>query len=171
MKISQNKVVGITFELKVSKDEEDIESAPFSVEIRDKDDPFHFLFGNSGLPQKFEESLSEKKEGDSFDFKLTAADAYGFADEELIMALPKSQFSSERGFEPEMLGEGNFLPLTDENGYPMQAKVLKDQGEEILLDFNHPLVGFDLHFEGEVFKVREATPEEIAKGGIVEEEN
>ena len=166
MEIQKNAVVGLTYELKVSKEQDEIESAPFSVEVRDEEDPFYFLFGNSGLPEKFEEFLLGKKQGDSFSFVIAAADAYGFADDDLVMALPKDQFTSQRGFEPGMLEEGNFLPLMDENGYPLQAKVLKDLGEEILLDFNHPLVGFDLHFDGEVSEVREATQEELDHGHV-----
>lgn len=166
MEISNNAVVGLTYELKVSKEQDEIESAPFSVEVRDEEDPFYFIFGQSGLPEKFETLLSGKKEGESFSFMIPSVEAYGEADDELIMALPKDQFSKERGFEPFMLEEGNFLPLMDENGYPLQAKVLKDLGEEVLLDFNHPLVGFDLHFEGEVLEVREATPEELDHGHV-----
>ncbi len=52
MEISTNSIVGLTYELKVTK--EDGESAPFSVEVRDQEDPFYFLFCNSGLPEKFE---------------------------------------------------------------------------------------------------------------------
>ncbi|MBC6368293.1 peptidylprolyl isomerase [Algoriphagus sp. AK58] len=166
MKINTNTVVGLTYELKVSKEEDGIESAPFSVEIRDEEDPFYFLFGMSGLPEKFEELLEGKEEGEDFSFTLTMADAYGEADDELIITLPKEQFSGERGFSPEMLEEGNFLPLMDENGYSMQAKILKDLGEQLLLDFNHPLVGFDLHFEGNIMEVREATKEEIKHGHV-----
>ena len=166
MKIQENAVVGLTYELKVSKEEDGIESAPFSVEIRDEEDPFYFLFGQSGLPEKFEDLLAGKAEGESFAFDIAVADAYGEPDEELVISLPSEQFSGERGFSPEMLEEGNFLPLVDENGYSMQAKVLKNMGETLLLDFNHPLVGFDLHFEGKINEVREATKEELEHGHV-----
>jgi FKBP-type peptidyl-prolyl cis-trans isomerase SlyD len=86
----------------------------------------------------------------------------------MIVQVPKSQFTQERGFQEGMLKEGNFLPLLDEDGYPMQAKILKDLGEEILLDFNHPLVGMNLHFDGEVFVVREASEEEMQNGNIAD---
>ena len=166
MEIKAGSVVGLTYELKVSKEEDEIESAPFSVEVREEDDPFYFLFGQSGLPEKFEELLQGKKLKEEFSFTLSTADAYGEADEELLITLPLDQFSKERGFSPEMLEEGNFLPLVDENGYPMQAKVLKNLGEEVLLDFNHPLVGFDLHFEGKVIEVRKATKKELEQGHV-----
>lgn len=161
MKITKNSIVGLTFELKVSKDEDEIESAPFSVEVRNEDDPFYFLFGNSGLPEKFETELEGKTKDFEFSFMLGVEDAYGEANEELLITLPKSQFSEDRGFNEEMLKEGNFLPLMDDNNLPMQAKVVKDLGKELLLDFNHPLVGFDLHFDGKIIEVREATKEEL----------
>jgi len=166
MKIQENAVVGLTYELKVSKEEDGIESTPFSVEIRDDEDPFYFLFGQSGLPEKFEELLAGKSEGESFSFDIPMAEAYGEPDDELVISLPSDQFSGERGFSPEMLEEGNFLPLMDENGYSMQAKVLKNMGESLLLDFNHPLVGFDLHFEGKINEVREATQDEMDHGHV-----
>jgi FKBP-type peptidyl-prolyl cis-trans isomerase SlyD len=164
MKITEKTIVGITYELKVTKEGE--ESAPFSVEVRDEEDPFYFIFGLSGLPEKFETLLENKSQGESFKFTLTAEEAYGQPDDEMIMSIPKSQFSQDRGFNPEMLEEGNFLPLQDEEGYSMQAKVIKNMEDEVLLDFNHPLVGFDLHFDGEIKEVREATEEEIAHGHV-----
>ena len=164
MKIEENTVVGLTYELKVTNETEGPE--PLDVEIRDEQDPFYFLFGNSGLPPKFEEYLSGKNQGDAFSFTLQVDEAYGESDDEMIVNVPKSQFSTENGFEPEMFEEGNFLPLMDEEGNSMQAKVVKDLGEELLLDFNHPLVGFNLHFEGAVHEVRKATETEIAHGHV-----
>jgi FKBP-type peptidyl-prolyl cis-trans isomerase SlyD len=39
------------------------------------------------------------------------------------------------------------------------------EGEEVLLDANHPLAGVDLTFDVELTEVRDATPEEVAQGG------
>jgi FKBP-type peptidyl-prolyl cis-trans isomerase SlyD len=164
MKISEKTVVGLTYELKVTNNEDG--SVPFPAEVRDQEDPFYFVFGNSGLPPKFETELENKGVGDSFRFSLTVEEAYGNPDEEMIVQVPKSQFTQERGFQAEMLEEGTFLPLIDEDGYPMQAKILKDMGEELLLDFNHPLVGMNLHFDGEVFEVRLASEEELENGNV-----
>ena len=44
MEIKAGTVVGLTYELKVSKEEDEIESAPFSVEVLEEDDPFYFVF-------------------------------------------------------------------------------------------------------------------------------
>jgi FKBP-type peptidyl-prolyl cis-trans isomerase SlyD len=53
-------------------------------------------------------------------------------------------------------------------GNPMPLTVVEVQGEEVTIDFNHPLAGKDLDFEVEVVKVREATPEEILHGHVHE---
>jgi FKBP-type peptidyl-prolyl cis-trans isomerase SlyD len=42
------------------------------------------------------------------------------------------------------------------------GSVLEVQPEIVVMDFNHPLAGEHLHFDGEVIDVHEPTPEEIA---------
>jgi FKBP-type peptidyl-prolyl cis-trans isomerase SlyD len=39
--------------------------------------------------------------------------------------------------------------------------VLAIEGDEVVLDANHPMAGQELHFEVEVVAVRAATPEEL----------
>lgn len=46
----------------------------------------------------------------------------------------------------------------DMEGNPMPLTVVAVEGEEVTVDFNHPLAGKDLDFQVEVVKVREATP-------------
>src|SRR5690606_36706742 len=121
--IPEDAVVGLTYELSISRNEDEPEA--ITVEVRDQEDAFYLFSGNSGLPEKFEEYLQGKEQGEAFDFRLEVDEAYGEADDELIMSIPKDQLSEDRGFTPEMLEQGNFLPLMDEQGYSMQAKVVK----------------------------------------------
>ncbi|MFM7014785.1 MAG: peptidylprolyl isomerase, partial [Bacteroidota bacterium] len=46
----------------------------------------------------------------------------------------------------------------------LAAKVLSIDDETVLLDFNHPLAGHTLQFNGQVVEVREATEEELSHG-------
>ena len=48
----------------------------------------------------------------------------------------------------------------------MHGKILEVLEKEVLIDFNHPLAGKDLHFTGEVVSVRAATPDEISHGHV-----
>jgi FKBP-type peptidyl-prolyl cis-trans isomerase SlyD len=163
MKIENNKVVAISYELKAGKENE---NETVVVENVDADHPFYFLFGNSGLPEGFEQNLEGKNEGEEFDFKLTIEEGYGEPDEEAIVELPKKAFEHEGMIEDDLLVEGNFLPMMDDRGYRIQGKVVKVTDETVLMDFNHPLVGFELYFTGKVEKIREATKTELEHGHV-----
>jgi FKBP-type peptidyl-prolyl cis-trans isomerase SlyD len=51
-----------------------------------------------------------------------------------------------------------------ENGQAMTVWVHSLEGEQVMIDFNHPLAGMELDFEVQVEDVRPATQEEIAHG-------
>jgi FKBP-type peptidyl-prolyl cis-trans isomerase SlyD len=46
------------------------------------------------------------------------------------------------------------------------GKVLSVGPNEVEMDFNHPLAGYELHFTGEVLDVREASKEELEHGHV-----
>jgi FKBP-type peptidyl-prolyl cis-trans isomerase SlyD len=56
--------------------------------------------------------------------------------------------------------------MEDENGYPLSGKIVEVLADSVMVDFNHPLAGMDLHFEGKILEVREATNEELAHGHV-----
>ena len=60
-----------------------------------------------------------------------------------------------------MIYEGNTVPMMDSNGNRLNGSVLEVKEDIVVMDFNHPLAGEDLHFIGSIELVREATPEEL----------
>ncbi|CAN5534048.1 peptidylprolyl isomerase [soil metagenome] len=160
MEIKDNKVVGITYELRVGNDRQET----LLVEKIEPSHPFYFLYGNSGLPGGFEEKLGGKKEGENFNFSLSVNEGFGQKNEEAIVYVPKDAFKIDGVIDQEMLKAGNFIPMVDDRGHQVQGKILEIEEEQVLVDFNHPLVGMELHFEGKVEEVRNATQEEIAHG-------
>ena len=68
---------------------------PDVVEIVDENEPMVFIHGLSGLPESFEQNLLGLKAGDSFNFNISAEDAYGNIDPNAIIELPKSIFEAE----------------------------------------------------------------------------
>jgi FKBP-type peptidyl-prolyl cis-trans isomerase SlyD len=125
-----------------------------------------FIHGLSGLPEAFEENLLGLNEGDTFDFSISAEDAYGNVDPNAIIELPKSIFQAEDQSADDILQIGNFIPMTDDQGNRMQGLVVSIEGETVTMDFNHPLAEKTLMFQGKILKIREATPEEIAHGHV-----
>lgn len=160
MTIEANKVVKLTYELYVGEEKE-------IVEVAGEDDPMVFIHGLSGLPEAFEENILGMKEGDDFEFSLTAEEAYGDFDEEAIIDFPKENFAIEDGEIPEgMLELGNHIPFRNEDGHQMTGRVLSVEDDVVLLDFNHPLAGKSLHFEGKILGIRNATASELDHGHV-----
>ncbi|MFL0205599.1 peptidylprolyl isomerase [Aquirufa sp. 2-AUSEE-184A6] len=162
MPIAQNNVVFISYQLAFP----DENGQPDVVEIVDENEPMVFIHGLSGLPEAFEKNLLGLNEGDTFDFSISAEDAYGNVDPNAIIQLPKSIFQAEGQTADDILQIGNFIPMTDDQGNRMQGLVVAIEGESVTMDFNHPLAEKTLMFQGKILKIREATPEEIAHGHV-----
>jgi len=162
MQITKNKVVAVTYELS-TKDES---GQDILLEKADNSHPMVFLFGHSGLPEKFESELDGKKTGDAFKFKLETEEAYGDFEQEAVVRLPLDVFKVEGKFEPKDFPVGTFVPMSDSDGNVMQGKVIEVTDKDIQMDFNHPLAGMDLYFDGSVMEVREASEEEISHGHV-----
>jgi FKBP-type peptidyl-prolyl cis-trans isomerase SlyD len=155
MKIETNKVVSLSYVLTVDED---------VVETVKADKPMQFIFGTGYLLPKFEANVEGKKVGDTFDFTLLAEDAYGGEDVNAIVELPKNIFEVDGKIEDGLLVVGNVLPMSDSAGNRLNGTINEIREDVVVMDFNHPLAGSDLHFKGEVVAVRDATDEELKNG-------
>jgi FKBP-type peptidyl-prolyl cis-trans isomerase SlyD len=162
MEITKNKVVALTYELSTKDDS----GKDVLLERADKSHPMVFLFGHSGLPEKFEAELDGLKTGDNFNFKLESEEAYGDFEKEAVVRLPIDIFKVEGKFNTQDFPVGTFVPMSDSEGNMMQGKVVEVTEKDIQMDFNHPLAGMDLYFNGTVIEVRDASREEIAHGHV-----
>lgn len=155
MKIEPQHVVSLTYDLYVNNEQ----GAEELVESATQEQPLTFLFGVGQMLPKFEENLSALSAGDDYDFKLTAADAYGEYDEEAVTNLPKQMFEGQ-----EIPPIGAVLPLQDNNGNRFQGQIVSIAEDAVIVDLNHPMAGQDLHFKGNILNVRPATEEELSHG-------
>ena len=155
MKIDNNKVVSLTYDLEV--DNEIIQSV-------NAEQPMEFIFGTGYLLPSFEAQILGKTAGEVYDFKLCAADAYGEENPEAIVELPKSIFEVEGKIEEGLLTIGRILPMQDSDGNRLNGSIDEIKEGSIVMNFNHPLAGAELHFSGKVIAVREATEQELSEG-------
>lgn len=162
MKVEANKVVKIIYELEIG-DENDREM----LEIVEEDEPMVFIQGMSGLPEAFEVQINGLQAGDEFKFSVDASEGYGDPDPEAIIDFPIENFKIEDGEIPEgMLEIGNMIPFSNEDENKMNGRIIEVTEEIVILDFNHPLAGQNMHFTGKVLAVRDATKDEIAHGHV-----
>ncbi|MCP4553305.1 MAG: peptidylprolyl isomerase [Bacteroidetes bacterium] len=160
MKISKNEVVSMTYELRLNDENGK------SVQRVEKENPFVYLFGVGGLLPVFEKNLEGLAVADKFTFILSAEEAYGHHSKEAIVDLDKKIFEVEGKLDEELLVVGKVIPMQNEQGHHLNGKLLKIADEKLTLDFNHPLAGQNLHFQGEILDVRVATKEELDHGHV-----
>ena len=164
MVIDTNKVVAVEYNLSSKSKGETVEKF---IEKTGKENPMVFLFGVGGLIPEFENNLKGKKAGDKFDFHIKSENAYGTRDESKFSDIPMETFLGKDGkLDRGVFKVGAIVPMADNQGNHLQAKIDKMGVSHITMDFNHPMAGHDLHFTGEVVEVRNATPEELAHGHV-----
>lgn len=157
MNVSKDKVVSVSYELKVEGE---------IVDRAEVENPMHFIYGNGTLIQSFEHNIKDMKVGDSFDFGIPADQAYGEVVSEYILKLPLSVFEREGQIEEGLLQVGSRLPMVDQEGNQLNGLILEVQDDQVVMDFNHPLAGQDLHFTGKIEGIREASAEELQHGHV-----
>lgn len=163
MKIELNTVVAIAYELSVSENNQNQRH----VESATKEQPMEILFGMSGLPEMFERNIEGMQQGDAFDFTIPAAEGYGEYTMEAVVDFPIDVFADENGkFDDENVKTGNYLQMMDDDGHSHRGKVKAVGADTVVIDFNHPLSGLDMHFKGSILDVRKADPTEIAHGHV-----
>lgn len=147
MKIEPGKRVSVNYSLYADGPEKEL------IEETRQDDPMQFTFGEDPMLPKFEAALLGLQPGDKFTISIPAEEAYGEEQEGLFIEYPKSTFIEEGELDEELFQEGEIIPLESPEGDIIEGVVCEVKLNSIVLDFNHPLAGEDLYFEGEVIAV------------------
>jgi FKBP-type peptidyl-prolyl cis-trans isomerase SlyD len=121
-------------------------------------EPVTFLEGGGQIIDGLDEALRGLAVGTKARVGVPAARAYGERDEKQVQRVLRALLPVEG----ELRAGDQFQAGTDR--YAPVVTVVGIEGEEVLLDANHPLAGVDLTFDVEVVSVREATAEEVAHG-------
>ena len=121
-----------------------------------KPEEISFCMGGGAMPPGLEEALIGMEESEGKTVHLSAEEAYGEFDDELLMEVPRSDFAPEVEVKPGLVFE-----TENEDGQPVFFIVQEVRPETVLIDFNHPLAGKDLDISFTIRQVREATPEDL----------
>lgn len=160
MKIGKNKVVTLTYTLRANDAQGEL------IQKVDEKKPFVHLFGAGSLLPAFEENLDGLETGSEFGFSLAAEEAYGNPSDEAILELDKKIFEIDGIIDESILSVGNMITMENQDGQPIEGRVLDLKDELVIMDFNHPLAGENLYFSGQVLDVRDASVEESAHGHV-----
>ncbi len=160
MKIEQNKVVSLTYDLRKNNHEGQL------IESVNSEKPLQFIFGQGMMLPKFEENIAGLENGAEFEFGLSPENAYGEYSDENVFELPKKNFEIDGKIEDGVLKVGNLISLQDKEGNNFDGFVKEIKNETVIMDFNHPMAGQSLFFVGKVIGIRDASAEELDHGHV-----
>jgi FKBP-type peptidyl-prolyl cis-trans isomerase SlyD len=120
--------------------------------------PISYLEGGGQIIEGLDEQLRSAATGAQQRVQVPAAKAYGVRDPDQVQRVKRAVLPVEGELQ---IGD-QFR--TDADQFAPVVTVTALEGDEVVLDANHPLAGVDLTFDVEVVSAREATPEELAHG-------
>ena len=149
MAIEANQIVSIEYEV---KDGDKV------VDSNVGGAPLVFMFGKGQIIPGLEKGIVNMAIGEKGDVLVAPADAYGEYNDEATQEVPADQFT---GIDLEI---GMTLYGQAEDGGTTQVTVKEIAGDNIIIDFNHPLAGKNLMFSVTINNVRDASAEEAMTG-------
>lgn len=111
-------------------------------------EPLQFQQGSQQIIPGLDEALLGMAAGDSKTVTVPPETGYGPVNPEAFTKVPLSELP-EDGREP-----GSELVARDPSGHLQRLRVDRIEGEEAVLDFNHPLAGKTLTFDVKVLEVQ-----------------
>lgn len=137
------------------------------VHQTDAEDPEKIVFGvTRGMIAPLEKAIEGLEPGGKFDVRATAEEAFGPYDPDQVVELDRDIFVVDGKFDEEMIKVGALVPMMTADGYRINGLVKEVTPHKVKMDFNHPLAGKAVRFDGKILNVRDAKPEELqpAKG-------
>jgi len=131
------------------------------VDYSDKEEPLEYIQGHDQIIPGPQSALAGMAVGDSKNVSVTATDAYGEVDAEAVIEVARTDFPEEVPMEI-----GTQVQVRNMDGHVLDARIAKIEGDQVTLDFNHPLAGKDLLFKVTILALRNATEEELEHGHV-----
>ncbi len=122
------------------------------------EEPLAYLHGHQNIIPGLERALTGLKIGDNKQVTVPPGEAYGDYNASLKTVIEADQFQA--GETPQV---GMIVHFNTENG-PLAARILKVDGNDVEIDFNHPLAGETLYFDVTITGIRSASDEELTHG-------
>jgi FKBP-type peptidyl-prolyl cis-trans isomerase SlpA len=118
------------------------------VDQTEGDETLQFKLGDGTLFEGLEKWLLGLREGESKQFTLFPDDAFGNPDPDNLVVLKRDQFPADMD-----LARGLVIGFNGEAGEEVPGTIVAIEGNDITVDFNHPLAGQVLIFDVTIEKI------------------
>ncbi len=117
-----------------------------------EEEPETIVMGDGTLSEGLELALYGLKPGDRQTLTLTQEQAFGPRDESAVQVMHRDDFPTDSELEA-----GQIFAFTTPEEDEVAGTILEVRGDEITVDFNHPLAGMEVVFSVEILEVRGST--------------
>jgi len=116
-------------------------------------EPLEFEVGSGMVIKGFDDGVTGMKVGDKKTINISAEDAYGPLNPDMMMDFPKERFPADMQMEI-----GMQLMMSDPSGQQFQVTINEIKEDVIILNGNHPLAGEELIFDLELVEITGSKP-------------
>lgn len=114
-------------------------------------DPATFVMGDGSLLQGFENKLQGLTAGSKASFEILPEDGFGQPNPNNQQQFNRSDFAADMALE-----EGLMISFADASQSELPGVVKTIEGDQVTIDFNHPLAGRTITFDVEIIAVEAA---------------
>lgn len=107
--------------------------------------------GDESLPENFEAYLMGMKAGDKASYQVPPEKAFGQRNPNNMQTFKRHEFSADMVLDP-----GVMISFADARQQELPGVVSRVEGDQVEVDFNHPLSGRTLTFDVEILDVEPA---------------
>lgn len=140
--VAEGKLIKMDYTLIVNKEE---------VESSVGKEPLEFVYGDHSIIVGLEDAVKGMRVGEEKQVVVEPKDGYGEVDPKAFKEFPKSTMPNN--IEPKV---GMVLQAQAPNGENFPAVISEIKGDQVNLDFNHPLAGKQLTFKVKILAISDA---------------
>ena len=111
--------------------------------------PLQYKHGEGKIIPGLSKRMEGLRKGDEKDIVVGSAEAYGQVDPSAFQEVPKSQMPA--GLE---MNVGTQLQAKSQDGRTLLVTVSQIKKDSVVLNFNHPLAGKELHFHVKIVEIQ-----------------
>jgi FKBP-type peptidyl-prolyl cis-trans isomerase SlyD len=122
-------------------------------------EPLGCVAGAGQIIEGLEAELATMQAGEKRSVRVPPERGYGLREEGMVQKVPRARLPVDD------VRVGDQFQTGPDRQDPV-VTIVAIEGDEVLLDANHPLAGQELHFEVELVARRDATPAELQAAGL-----
>lgn len=144
MKVGQGKKIKMDYELGIV--------GGGVIESSASRGPIEYVHGSGKMLPGLEKQLDGLGIGDEKAGVIPAAEAYGTEESLPTLEIPRTNFPGT-----EEIKVGKPFEAKDASGNPVRFKVLKLEGDKVVVRLDHPLAGKDISYKVKILDVKEGS--------------